>query len=1368
MANNSSYNSQFDRLLGKIDLLINNLSSTKRWDATVDVDERVGNIMQMLDKIESDDKRSVSSDEQDIIDLQRTFLRNFDEANKDYIASLNEYRQNNKAQYDALAQIIQANKNILKDPTSSAAAKRNARQEIRNAEFDWQALDQNLDSTFDGMTAISNRQNALEELIQAQWEHQKIIEKETRERKRDSKRRKKDHEAFDGFRKRHGKGKDGGDGAFSKASEMVSDAGVFGQLLSRKGGSKFSKGIGKGLVSASGGISKALGAVTGKLNAFGMAISLFDTIVGGAAKAIAEADAKAQEFQNRKNTILTEHSIALSKVYAAGYVDTVETTLKEGLAQFGTEAKIAQEQQQIDNKVLTTATATRIGSVVGNVNDTAWEALSAATDINTQQEKLNFRAEKERDKTARGIAQMESEYYNRQQIRESDIEKANLEASQEIAKVNLEANEYQKDHPYATTVNGLVGDGIVGQFNEQDEHVYKASAGNMVGTRENVDGGKYRNMNGGTATVNVLAGVASDIGLSNTVDAGYIKARTVAERDMVNDKNEYEARRAELENNTQMTDKTVSAVNHMKDVTIDAQIAMRDATLDTLNNIQKQYQKMAQTIENYALSFEKSSLKSAYGKGLTTVGNIATYRRGMGDAVIDISRRYGMKADDIIGLQDKSSEGTGRAKIGTKNDLDRMAAIGYYLNDNNLAANIASTMEIFNTGIEDAVDGMWTMVRQVNRIGLDSKKFVADAVKNLRLAQSYDFKRGKQGLLDMSKWAQEVRFNMDNLGKMIEDIQGGGLENVITKAAKLQVLGGGFAMGADPLAMMYESFADPEALAKRYNYMIQGIGHLDKNTGEVKVDAIQDQMRLRAYAEYTGQSLEDVRNQMTYNIKKDHVLPAISSTSGLTDEQQRTIVNKAYMKDGEWMVNTLDGREMRVSEVNSGNVNNVQAEDFETNVSNAISQTVAWQDKMLGLTESQTAYIALALTENGTLDENQSKRYQKALEYFRDNKDELVNITETKMGEATKAFTGFMDTFGSAEDNEIKHLAKIEELSDDILHVITEIAKKNGVNTKVYDERVFNATVEGAKRNQSGTAEHPTISIKGQNYDIKGLVKAKVITGATASGSLKFNPVLLRKAFGDDTTVNDVKSGKWTQNHVKAHGNDLFGDGFVESAPKAEQRTSTTSSKARTEPNDYCSSVQNSSVGRSSIMDGLVQMNGGSVQLYSKTDDSPMFAQASKVTPIHDGSAQLVQTDPKDSAIFAKDGGPFDKLFNGVFGKVDEIHQVVQKVEELPLETVSPNIVSDVNSEAASIGLDVPQNTTIGFDKPIEHRFSGSIRLDMPDGSSMDILKEIQNNPMLLRALTQMVSEAVSRNLNGGKTSFNGGNLVGGFGVSSS
>ena len=70
------------------------------------------------------------------------------------------------------------------------------------------------------------------------------------------------------------------------------------------------------------------------------------------------------------------------------------------------------------------------------------------------------------------------------------------------------------------------------------------------------------------------------------------------------------------------------------------------------------------------------------------------------------------------------------------------------------------------------------------------------------------------------------------------------------------------------------------------------------------------------------------------------------------------------------------------------------------------------------------------------------------------------------------------------------------------------------------------------------------------------------------------------------------------------------------------------------------------------------------------TNGKPMSVAASNVVPIQDGVTTAL-SDPKDTAVFAKTGGPFDTLFNDVFGRINDVYNEVHN------ETYS-NTSSDV------------------------------------------------------------------------------------------
>ena len=110
-------------------------------------------------------------------------------------------------------------------------------------------------------------------------------------------------------------------------------------------------------------------------------------------------------------------------------------------------------------------------------------------------------------------------------------------------------------------------------------------------------------------------------------------------------------------------------------------------------------------------------------------------------------------------------------------------------------------------------------------------------------------------------------------------------------------------------------------------------------------------------------------------------------------------------------------------------------------------------------------------------------------------------------------------------------------------------------------------------------------------------------------------------------------------------------------------------------------------------------------------NNSPIVSAASNVTKINDG---LVQSDPKDVAIFAKEGGVIGNFLNDLY---NDVH----------------------SANSGTISLDTV-NVTI----------SGSLDLSS-GGQSVNIINELQTNPMLLRSLSRMLAQQISSAMNGGR-----------------
>lgn len=160
------------------------------------------------------------------------------------------------------------------------------------------------------------------------------------------------------------------------------------------------------------------------------------------------------------------------------------------------------------------------------------------------------------------------------------------------------------------------------------------------------------------------------------------------------------------------------------------------------------------------------------------------------------------------------------------------------------------------------------------------------------------------------------------------------------------------------------------------------------------------------------------------------------------------------------------------------------------------------------------------------------------------------------------------------------------------------------------------------------------------------------------------------------------------------------------------------------------------------IHDGMVSANG-----------KPMYSQAATVTPIHDGSIQMAKSDPKDVALFAKTGGPFDTLFNGIFNRIDALYEAYQEPipqsNVLPLEDTSAVDVIKHQWDIAT-SKDTPSRPPVS--QPMELRVSGSLELQS-GGQSVDIMSMLRDNPLFIREISRLLTSQLSNAQNGGRGS---------------
>ncbi len=1225
------------------------------------------------------EKEILTSQQDNLKEIER-YNKELAELHKQHEDGLEKWREKEKTAYDKIQKTIDDANKILADKTKSVKEKADARKEIEKATKEKEKKDKEYDS-------IDKEGKSIDRKI-------KFREKKIKDKKDEITSAEEDRKTFKSSKIGKNTTK------YSNYVKQMNANGKMMQSLGKSVGGTFGGAVGK----AGTYLTKFAGVLGEAIPVIGWVITALQ-LLGDATKAVAEADAELQDIQNERNTARTNRNIERSKIDTQGLIDELEKTTAISLASFGVDAEAILAEQNIGNMAAIASMQAKTGSITNGFNAAAWDALYSQMDINAAKKKYHFSYDEtldengvpigfERAKVHRSNELLEKEYGARSSMRDIESKLVDQNLREKETELKKREYEYKKEHWIATTGAEMFGS--------------TADAKNV----KNPSGKKYEDIGSAynpSMTGGKIKGVLNTLtlGLSGSFTDSYdIRQQSQAKAQLVNERNELNSTKAFIENTTSMSNATVKATNEMSDAFTNYTKSVIEANIDVQTTIEKGYAQFSQTIEQWTLNFEKIALDSAASKGITTGAQAQGYSRFMYETVQTASK-WGLNEQDVIAMQNQYGQGTGRSILGTTTDIYKTAAMGKYLGDNGLAVELSNSTEIFNMGMSTTMELMWDMTKKVNKMGLDGRKYMKDMTQNLKIAQKYNFKGGVKGMMEMAKWAQNVRFDMNKLPALLEDILNGGLEGIIKKGAKLQVLGGNFAMGADPLAMMYEAMEDPAALAKRINSMTEGMGKFNSETGQVEFNGME-QRQLQLLAQYTGQDLTDVKNQASYGIKSAKMGNIFNSD--LNEDQKASLVNKAYFEDGQWKVNDFKGNKMNVSEVTADNIGNLQAETHEGFVEQALQEIVGWQDKDNGQTTELQAKISQALVEEGEYRRNQKERNDKQLEEL--NKiEEWKNKVAGYWNAATTAFKAIKEDEDSSENKQAKALDDLNKAFSESNRYVKAIADKLKAEVSSAQSSVNEETNEMAASIVAGFAKN------GKQQDLEKLIEISKNGYGSKVFDEKYGDIIGKGTSTQDAWFRELSD---TQKDAIRNNPRLFYNVIKEMAKTGDNN------------------VENQHLDDLKVKDGVVSSNGSS-----------MFTAASNVTSINDGSVQLAQSDPQDIALFAKTGGPFDTLFNGIFAKINEISNVLPRSMEyiMPLERMF-NEISRSKGTANNSKIQI---------EPIKLIIEGKLDLGNSNGQSVDIINEVRNNPILLRTLTQLISESMEKNINGGKSTYTGG-----------
>lgn len=363
---------------------------------------------------------------------------------------------------------------------------------------------------------------------------------------------------------------------------------------------------------------------------------------------------------------------------------------------------------------------------------------------------------------------------------------------------------------------------------------------------------------------------------------------------------------------------------------------------------------------NLWMKYNAQAISDAKRLGMTSKQEALGYMESLMENSKTLSRNFGMTAEQAMKMQDVYAKVTGRATLLTRSQMEDIAASSKLMGEETVqsAIQIMDTMGSTSQSTTEFLDR--NFARAVNS-GLDTVKASEEFVKNLSLANKLTFKNGVDGISKMTILSQTIKMNLQEVANVADKFSS--IEGAIEGSAKLQMLGGPVAMyGGNPMQMLYESLADPEALFERIKKMASTQAVFDRKTGEARIDPMTLQFmkeQEKVLGMSPGSLIGSAKQQAKLNaIESDFRRFNPTAYAHASEEAKAAISNKAeYDKElGTWVVKYLDEKgeeqqadiknltEYQIQQITKDNIEPV--EDIRKNVRRIAEELIGTQERM--------------------------------------------------------------------------------------------------------------------------------------------------------------------------------------------------------------------------------------------------------------------------------------------------------------------------------------------------------------------------------------------------------------------------------------
>lgn len=750
--------------------------------------------------------------------------------------------------------------------------------------------------------------------------------------------------------------------------------------------------------------------------------------------------------------------------------------------------------------------------------------------------------------------------------------------------------------------------------------------------------------------------------------------------------------------------------------------------------------------------------------------------------------------EELIKMQGKYSEVLGRNVQLTGEQKKNMLAIETFLGEDGMM-DIANNLENFGLGMSDSAEFIHKQMSEAAKSGIAASKLTKTIRENIKMAQDYTFKNGLDGLASMAKKAIQLKTDMSLVNGFLEKTST--VEGAITTGANLQVLGGNYAVGANPLSMLYESLNDTEGMFDRAVNMTKGKVFYNNESGNFEMSGF-DRYMMKHAATQMGidpSKLIDVafREASLNKIESE----AKRSKIGNDEDMVELVKNLATWDKGNAWVN-IDGKETKVSDLTREDKAKLEA------MQKTDSQNL--QDMAINL-RSITDVISGTEKEIANEQANAVKDVGQSVTNMLKTNTGILN-TVSKIGAWINIISGGLN---------IGH--GIFAVNSGILRVVMGMRNMAGIGDlfggrggKAAKAGRYGRGLRGLRNSFKATKGNILTSTSGTQYKSLGggklmnMTTGKPVTGAVAnnvvkSGSLtklgtaakftRFGGAAAAGAIslGVDALTGDLKkdTGASIGRAVGATAGAVIGSffgpvgtmvgGMIGSAITGAVQDAQKKKRAEVR-SKIAKEISQSTPGLSSLFEGDNALVGNYnkrqlEQLKNALSDNILEEGELSSATLRKAQANNDIVKMRDAGVdvrveYAKGGylnGP--KHSEGgmpilgsdisVEGGEFVVNKEATKKYKPLLEKINNNSISIIPNEPLGKQMKVnsgrhglasmPHNAKISFE-PISLNMSGTIKVECGN-KQMDITSDLMNNPLFINKLTEMISKQLNKLDNG-------------------